>query len=151
MQLEYRHQYGGLAPDVLWGALFDPEILRRAIPGCQGLEGQGDGAYKASLGLNVGPIRGGFDGQVALSDAEPPRRYRLRLDGGGAPGQVKADAWISLEPDGQGTSLLCRAEVSATGTLAAVGQRVMGSVGKMLVGRFFKNIEHELSGQRATG
>lgn len=151
MEFQVRHGYGGHAPEAVWQALFDPERLERAIPGCRRLEPQGEGVYRAWLGLDLGPIRGGFEGQVILSDADPPRRYRLRLQGEGPPGQVTAEAWISLEPQGEGTALLCQARVETTGTLAAVGERLVSGIGKMLVGRFFSNLEHQLAGREAAG
>ena len=37
----------------VWAALNDPEVLRRAIPGCQSLDKTGDDAMSAVVALKV--------------------------------------------------------------------------------------------------
>ena len=53
-------------------ALNDPEILQQSIPGCQSLTKVSDTELEAKVGLKIGPVKANFDGQVTLSDLNPP-------------------------------------------------------------------------------
>ncbi len=147
MKIEIRHSYQASREQV-WEYLQDVGVLERTLPGCKKLTPVGDGRYDAELGLDVGPIKGSFAGEVTLLDLNVPESYRLRLRGSGKPGEVDADAVIRLVETGTGTEVICESEAQVTGMLASVGQRVMGSVARMLLGRFFKGVEAEM--QKAT-
>lgn len=143
VRIEYRHSYAA-PPEVVWEFLQDERVLQKRLPGCKRLIPVGDGRYEMEMGLDVGPIKGLFTGYVQLSDLNPPREYRLQMHGSGKPGEVAADARISLEEAVGKTDLLCVAEAKSAGVIASVGQRVMGGVAKLLLGQFFKGVELEI-------
>lgn len=118
--------------------------MRRSLPGCRKLEEVSEGVYSAELGLNVGPVKGMFTGEVKLSELREPESYRLTMSGKGKPGEIRGDARIRLEEAEEGTVLICNAEAHVTGVLASVGQRVMGSVAKLILSQFFKAVEKEI-------
>ena len=60
----------------VYAALVEPEILRRAIPGCESLEKIGDNTFTAILKAGVGSIKGTFKGEVRLEDC--PRAAPVR-------------------------------------------------------------------------
>lgn len=128
----------------MWAYLQDVHILEKTLPGCKKLTAVGDGLYDAELGLDIGPIKGSFSGEVRLLDRQAPESYRLMLHGSGKPGEVDADAVIRLVENGIDTEVVCESEAHVTGMMASVGQRVMGSVARMLLSRFFKGVETEL-------
>jgi carbon monoxide dehydrogenase subunit G len=130
--------------ETVWKFLQDEEVLRRSLPGCQKLEEVSEGVYSAELGLNVGPVKGMFTGEVKLSELREPESYRLTISGKGKPGEIRGDARIQLEEAEGGTVLICTSEAQVTGVLASVGQRVMGSVAKLILGQFFKAVEKEI-------
>lgn len=138
-------QYTFSAPrEVVWKFLQNDEVLRSSLPGCQKLEKVSEGVYSAELGLNIGPVKGMFTGEVKLSELREPESYRLTMSGKGKPGEVRGDAQIELKEVEGGTVLICTAETQVTGVLASVGQRVMGSVAKLILGQFFKAVEKEI-------
>jgi carbon monoxide dehydrogenase subunit G len=146
LRLEFRHTFS--APrEVVWSSLQDEQVLRRSLPGCRKLVGVAEGAYDAELGLNVGPVKGVFTGEVKLSELREPESYRLTMSGKGKPGEIRGDARIRLEEAERGTLLVCDAEAQVTGVLASVGQRVMASVAKLILGQFFKAVEREIQGR----
>lgn len=147
MRIEVRHTFSA-SREAVWKFLQDEEVLRRSLPGCQKLEEVSEGVYSAELGLNVGPVKGMFTGEVKLSELREPGSYRLTMSGKGKPGEIRGDAWIRLEETEGGTVLICNAEAQVTGVLASVGQRVMGSVAKLILSQFFKAVEKEI--QRST-
>lgn len=143
MRVEYQYIYDA-ARDRVWSVLNDAAVLQRRLPGCKRLEQVGERKYTAELGLDVGPVKGLFTGEVELIDPRPPVEYKLHLKGSGKPGEIDAEAHIHLEENGGKTTLVCSAEAKVTGILASVGQRIMGGVAKLLLGQFFKGVEQEL-------
>lgn len=143
MQVHYEYNFK-IPRETVWAHLQDEEVLARTLPGCKKFEQVDEGVYNAELGLNVGPVKGVFTGEVRLTDLVAPESYRLSLKGKGKPGEVNADSQVFLEETEEGTTLTCDADVAATGVMAAVGQRVMGGVAKMVLGQFFKAVASEI-------
>jgi carbon monoxide dehydrogenase subunit G len=124
--------------EAVWRALNDPEILRQAIPGCESLERAGDNAFKAVVSSRIGPIAARFNGNVRLSDLNPPNSYTLTGEGsGGAAGNAKGVAKVRLEPAQGGTRLIYDVDAQISGKLAQIGSRVVDAAAKMLAGQFF--------------
>jgi carbon monoxide dehydrogenase subunit G len=129
-------------PEVVWRALNDPDVLRRAIPGCDTLEKVSDTEFKATVGTRIGPIQAKFNGTVQLTDLDPPRGYRISGSGnGGVAGSAKGGATVRLEPHVQGTMLLYEAEAQVAGKMAQLGGRLIDSTAKMLAGQFFEKFQ----------
>jgi hypothetical protein len=124
-------------PDRVWSRLLDPAALRSCIPGCQSLESTGDDRWSAKLSVGAGPIRGMYDGSVAIANKQEPVSYTLEIEGRGSPGFVKGTAQIRLVAADGGTRVDVRADGQVGGTVAAVGQRMLSGVAKMLMGQFF--------------
>lgn len=144
MQVQYRHEYA--APVTLvWDVLLDPEVLSKRLPGCKGLQPVEPGVYDATMELAVGPVKGTFGGRVQVADLAPPHSYRLSVEGGGGPGQVRGQGLIRLEQGTDGRTVVdVTGDVTVTGVLAGVGQRLLGSVARMMIGQFFKSLEQDV-------
>ena len=127
----------------VYAALTEPDVLRRAIPGCESLEKIGDDLYAATLKAGVGAIKGTFKGNVRLEDMRPPEHYRIVVDGKGGPGFVKGSGDFDLE-ERDGTTLIKYAgEMQVGGLIAGVGQRMIEAAAKMMASRFFIALEAE--------
>jgi carbon monoxide dehydrogenase subunit G len=123
--------------DRVWAAFLDPATLAAAIPGCDALESIGPDEYKAVMKVGVGPIKGTFEGKVRLFDQEPPTRYRMAVEGTGAPGFVRGEAAMQLEEAGAGTRVRYDADVQVGGLIASVGQRMLGGAARLILDQFF--------------
>lgn len=143
LKMEFRYSFQQPRNKV-WDYLQNEDVLRRTLPGCKRLQAREDGAFDAELGLDVGPIKGLFTGEVRLLEQVEPSFYRLLLNGNGKPGELHADSPVSLIETDTGTDIVCLADIQVTGLLASVGQRVMGSVARLLLGRFFKNVDDDM-------
>lgn len=121
----------------VWEAFLDPGTLAQAIPGCEKLEAAGEGEFRATMKVGVAAIKGTFEGKVRLSDLEPPNRYRMAVEGIGAPGFVRGDASMELSDIEGGTRVAYSADVQVGGLIASVGQRMLGGVSKMMLDQFF--------------
>ena len=125
------------APATAWEKLLDPDVLAKVIPGCQAIEQVGENQYLARVTIAVGGIRGDYEARIAMSDLEAPHRLRLAGSGRGALGWGAGEAWVTLEAEGETTRLAYRYSADVGGRVAAVGQRMIGTVTAALIGRFF--------------
>lgn len=126
----------------VWRALNDPEILKKAIPGCDTLEKISDTQFKATVTTKIGPVQAKFAGEVELTDLDPPNGYTISGKGsGGVAGNARGGAKVRLEPDGAGTRLIYDVDAQVTGKLAQLGSRLIDSTAKMLAGQFFNRFE----------
>ena len=57
---------------------------------------------------------------------------------------MKGEGIIDLEPEGAGTLVKWSGDMQIGGLIAGVGQRMLGGVGKMLIGQFFKCLEQQV-------
>ena len=122
----------------VWEALNDPEILARAVPGCEEIEKLSDTEFEATVVAKVGPVKAKFKGAVTLSDIDAPNGYTLNGEGkGGVAGFAKGSAKVSLVADGDGTVLSYTVDAKVGGKLAQVGSRLIDSTAKKLAGEFF--------------
>jgi uncharacterized protein len=126
-------------------SLLDPEVLKNCIMGCNDLTKKEDNVYVADLSVGVAAVKGKYDATIHLADLQPPNSYKLIVNGEGAPGFVDAEAEIQLVPiDDENTELRYTYEAAVGGKVAAIGQRMLGGVAKLIIKDFFKKIKREL-------
>jgi carbon monoxide dehydrogenase subunit G len=137
--MEMTGEYRIPAPrETVWAALNDPEILARAVPGCEEIDKLSDTEMTATVSAKVGPVKARFKGAVTLSDIDAPNGYTLNGEGkGGVAGFAKGTARVSLAEDGDGTILTYEVDAKVGGKLAQVGSRLIDSTAKKLAGEFF--------------
>lgn len=131
-------------PDRVWNVLMDPAIIASCIPGCDAFEPDGEDRYRARLTVALAAITGTYDGTVVISEKVPGSSYRLTAEGQGRPGFVKGSSAIALRPDGAATIVDVNGTVQTGGPIARLGQRLVGSVSKMMMDRFFACLQSRL-------
>ena len=119
----------------VWEVFMDPEALRRCLPGVTSLQAVADNVYQATVTVGVGPVRGSYDARVSLLERDPPRSYRMRLEGNGRLGFANGDALVTLEETDGVTVVTVRGDAQVGGAVARVGQRMMGSVAQSTMDR----------------
>ncbi len=134
------------ARDRVWHALNDPDVLRQSIPGCKSLERMGDNAFKATIETKIGPIKAVFNGDVHMSELDPPNGYTLSGRGSaGGMGSAKGSARVRLAANGSGTKLTYDADADVTGKFAQLGSRLIQGTANMLAGQFFTRFNEVVS------
>ncbi|HXW06427.1 MAG TPA: carbon monoxide dehydrogenase subunit G [Vicinamibacterales bacterium] len=121
----------------VWALLMNTTAVGDCLPGSRGLRPIGDDRYEVDLSMTVAAISGDFKGTVALTDQDPPRAYKLVVEGSGRPGFVKGHALVTLVPEGTQTLVQIAAQADAGGMIARVGQRLLEGVARMTMDRFF--------------
>jgi carbon monoxide dehydrogenase subunit G len=132
--------------DKVWQALNDPETLRASLPGCESLEKVSDQEFAATVVAKVGPVKAKFNGNVTLSNLNPPQSYTISGEGkGGAAGFAKGGADISLAEDGDVTVLTYTAKADVGGKLAQLGSRLIDGTARKMADEFFTNFCNQVA------
>lgn len=130
----------------VWDILQDPEVLAKALPGTKTLTKVAEDRYQGVMKVNVGPMSAAeFAINVELKDKVAPETFAMQIDGKGAVGFTKGTATIALdEQPGPVTVMTYTSDVQIGGKIAAVGQRLLESVGKMMTRQALEALNREL-------
>lgn len=130
----------------VWEILQDPAVLAKALPGTQSLRQVGDDKFEGKMKVSVGPMSAAeFAVNVELKDKVEPERFEMQIDGKGSVGFTKGKATIVLgEQPGPVTVMTYTSDVQIGGRIAAVGQRLLESVGKMMTNQALEALNREL-------
>ena len=131
-------------PARVWALMMDPAAIASCIPGCDRLEPEGNDRYRAAITIGMAAITGKYEGTVVISDKVEPSSYTLSVEGQGRPGFVKGEARIALRADGANTIVDVTGTAQTGGTIARLGQRLIGSAAKMMQDRFFACMQSKL-------
>ena len=149
MEIKGEHEFAG-PRELLYELLLDPDVLSAALPGVERFEEVAPETYESTMRVGIASVRGTYTGRVEVLEQAPPESYRLRIDGSGKPGGVRADAVVELTEAGGGTTTMqYRADVKARGTIARLGGRLLGGVARLLIGQFFRSIEQQVDDRAA--
>jgi carbon monoxide dehydrogenase subunit G len=130
----------------VWEILQDPAVLAKALPGTKTLTRVGEDKYQGVMKVSVGPVNAAeFAMSVELKDKVEPEKFSMVIDGKGGVGFTKGTASIVLEEQpGPVTVITYSSDVQVGGKIAAVGQRLLESVGKMMTRQALDALNKEL-------
>jgi len=132
--------------DMVWQKLMDPGVLQRAMPGCQSLEQKAPNEYRAVLKAGVGPVKGTFHGDVAISDIVPEKGYTITSRAKSTAGFVEGVGRVQLESNGNGATIVrFTGEAKVGGMLASVGGRLVEAAAQKNIRDTFDNLVRELT------
>jgi 2-furoyl-CoA dehydrogenase large subunit len=129
----------------VWRRLIDPQELAAVVPGCRRLVQDGPDHYSAEVMIGVAGIRGLYAVEIALADKQENRSLRLIGKASGALGFGSGEGFVTLTQEGGRTRLAYRYQASVGGKVAAVGQRMLGTVTRLMVAEFFGALEQRIS------
>jgi len=132
-----------LTRERVWELLNDPEVLGAAIPGCRGLErdGEEEHRYRTSIAVAIGAVKGVYDGTVLYADIAEPERCTIRVSGRGEKGTIDGQGEIELRAAEAGTEVAYRGEFKLTGPVAGIGQRLAPGVSRKMIIETLRNLE----------
>ena len=151
------------SPERAFSLLQNPEVLARAMPGCESLVLVGDDEYAMKMKMVLASMSGLFDGKVRIADLNPPASFRLIVEGNGKIGFMKGEGLLTLSaaappadpangsslgallrtPAGPGCLVQYDGDVQVGGTIASVGQRLLDTTARLLIRRFFEKLSSE--------
>jgi carbon monoxide dehydrogenase subunit G len=127
-------------PEQAYAMMQDPEVLARAMPGCESLESIGPDEYRMKMKMAMASLSGAFEGKVRITDQQPPSSFKLTVEGTGKIGFMKGEGLLKLSAAPGGTDVAYDGDVQVGGTMAAVGQRLIDATAKMMIKKFFEKL-----------
>ena len=122
----------------VWEALNTPEILKKAIPGCEEFIKKSDTEFTATAKNKIGPFNASFTGDIELKDIDAPNSYKIIGSGNSPVGFASGEADVKLEDINNGeTNLIYTVEASVGGKIAQVGSRLIDMTAKKMADIFF--------------
>lgn len=129
-----------IPPERAYEMMQDPEVLARAMPGCESLEKIGPDEYRMKMKMAMASLSGAFEGKVRITDQSPPTSFKLIVEGTGKIGFMKGEGLLKLSAAENGADVAYEGDVQVGGTMAAVGQRLIDATAKMLIKKFFEKL-----------
>jgi len=137
----------------VWELLQDPAVLAKALPGTKTLTQVAEDRYEGVMKVSVGPVSAAeFAVKVELKDKVPPERFAMHIDGKGGVGFTKGTATVELQEQGGTVTVMnYTSDVQVGGKIAAVGQRLLESVAKMMTKQALEALNSELQVRLGSG
>jgi uncharacterized protein len=129
--------------EAVWKTINDPDALRRCTPGLKELKAIGPDSYEATLSIGIAAVKGTYAGTLKITEKQAPTHYKIVLEGTGGAGFMRGEGTVDLAAQGSETLVRWAGDIQVGGLIAGVGQRMLGGVGKMLIGQFFKCLEQQ--------
>lgn len=124
---------------LVWQALNDAAVLKRAIPGCRHIEWTAPEALEIEVAVNLGVAHPTFHGALELTDVVPTVSYTLNGHGkGGLFGRAHGAADVMLTDLDGGTELTFLAHGGASNRLMQVGKVLIGHSAQRVIDGFFE-------------
>jgi hypothetical protein len=135
--------------DRVWEFLNDPNVLAKAISGCEKLTMEDGNVYTGTVKLGIGPVKGSYQFKIRVAESTPPVRCELHFEGKGLRGFTRMVAPIELISHGKNeTEVNWKGAGEVGGVLAAAGDRILIGISRMLINQFFKVLEDEITRER---
>ena len=134
-----------LSKEKVWEALNDPEVLKKAIPGCEEFTKNSDTQFTAKATNKIGPFNASFTGDIELTDLNPPNSYKITGSGNSPVGFASGEAKVKLEDHSCGTNLIYEVEANVGGKIAQVGSRLIDMTAKKMADIFFGKFSELIS------
>ena len=126
----------------LWPLLQDEEVLAKISPGIGKIIKTEEYNYTAISDINIGPVRGSFEGELTLTDVIEHETMTLNLTQLSKIGNAKASIKMILSAlDDHKTQINYQGDAKVSGRLATMGQRILGGVVKTLSKQVFKELD----------
>jgi len=129
----------------VWEALNNPEILKKAIPGCEEFIKKSDTEFTATAKNKIGPFNASFTGDIELKDIDAPNSYKISGSGNSPVGFASGEANVKLEDINGETNLIYTVEANVGGKIAQVGSRLIDMTAKKMADVFFGKFSELIS------
>ena len=129
----------------VWEALNNPEVLKKAIPGCKEFKKNSETEFSATATNKIGPFNASFTGNIELKDLNPPNSYKITGSGNSPVGFASGEAKVILEDENGRTKLIYIVEANVGGKIAQVGSRLIDMTAKKMAEVFFSKFSELVS------
>ena len=130
-------------PLKVWDLLLDPNELADMVPGCESLEVLGDNKFSGIAMLGVGPVKGRFIAKIELKNLKKPIKATILGSADGPLGSSRGSGTFELIEISNGTNLKYNYEIELSGTIAAVGGRLIRGASRQLIEIFLRALARQ--------
>ncbi|MEA2426086.1 MAG: uncharacterized protein QOH13_2496 [Thermoleophilaceae bacterium] len=134
--------------DETWATLLDIERVAQCLPGAKLESDGGDGVYRGSMQVRLGPMTLAYKGTARMAEVEEDAHSAtIEVKAKELKGQGTASARIRnrLEPGAGGaTHVTVETDLNITGRPAQFGRGIMEDVAGKMLGDFAKRLEGEV-------
>lgn len=120
-----------IAPSELWAYLMDPKVLEQITPGDTHLDNLGGDEYQATSNIKIGPVKGTFEGALAVEDKIEPQSFNINMKQKSKIGNAQGLIAMQLEEVDPGTTKLSFDGKVGTKRLAGYAHRT-GFLGRVI-------------------
>jgi len=129
----------------VWNALLDPNRVAACTPGFVSMEILAPDHFKPVVGVGVGAVKAKFTLDVQVTETQEPDHAAMKMHGVAAGSAVDMVANVNLAAASEAeTTMNWVADVTVSGTIASVGARLLESVARKQVAKFFDCFSHKL-------
>ncbi|MHB9114870.1 MAG: CoxG family protein [Thermoleophilia bacterium] len=114
--------------DQVWDCISDPATVARTIPGCEEVTEAEDGTYVSVVSVKVAYLKARFRLVSNIVERQAPERLVVHTKGEGLGiiGNVGQETVVELQrSDDDGTVVTSTLDLTISGTLANLGQRMI--------------------------
>ncbi len=130
-------------PTKVWELLLNPSKLADMVPGCESLDIVDENKFSGIAMLGAGPVKGRFIASIELRDLEKPSKAKIIGSAEGPLGSSRGSGSFELTETPSGTSLKYYYEVALSGTIAAVGGRLLRGAARQLINIFLRSLAQQ--------
>ncbi len=123
---------------VTWASLFDADLIRESIVGCETLDWKSDHELEGKMTFKIGAVRAKFNIFLTITDIIKEDSYSVEIRSkAGVLGFASGSAHVSLIDADEGCEMVYDAVVKIGGKIAQLGSRLMNSMAKKKIDDFF--------------
>ena len=132
-------------PQALLKHLFDARLMASCLPGCETLVPLADERYRAVVVVALAGVKARFDMRVEITRKDDHNVWATtRGEEGGNASILQSESQVTLHPDGAGTRVSYRSEVSINGRLGRFALGMMKKKAQSLGDEFAQNLQVKL-------
>lgn len=142
------------AIEQVWTALLDPSVVGPCIPGCGAIEVLSPTEYRATVRVEVGPIKTSFNAVVSVTEMIERDFVAsvTRGEEGTRASMLSARNLLRVRAiAADETEISYQSEVSVTGRLGKFGLGIMKKKANDLAGKFAEALRERLAAPASTG
>jgi carbon monoxide dehydrogenase subunit G len=135
--------------DQVWEFLSSPERVGECFPGCEQVTALGGNKYKATIKVEIGPIKTVFNIDFEENERKPPEfvAYSSQGEESHKASRLKAVSTLRLAPlDEFRTQVLYTSELSIVGRLGKFGAGMMKKKADVLGDEFAEELRRKIAG-----
>jgi carbon monoxide dehydrogenase subunit G len=132
----------------LWETVSDPDVLTECVPGAESIERVSERTYTVDITRGVSHLTVSLSGEAEFVEMNPPDYVVTRADAFDSKTGSNFDilAAMEIQEDDDGAQLVYTAEVTYSGGVANISNRVLRPIVRRDINAYFENVRAEVEG-----